>query len=156
MQNPGVRIYEYRLSLGMSQAELAGRAGLAQANLSNIEKGKRDLTVSTLLRIASALEVKPSRLIDADEGEPGLTLTRDRIEKLAALVLTPEARAPRELNEFACLFRQILPEAGPRASVKKTSLAWVKLRQRLSAAEIKGVLDRVEDARQREYAEKAD
>lgn len=154
MLSPGIKIYEYRLSLKMSQGDLAQKAGLAQANLSNIEKGKRDLTVSTLLRIASALEVKPSQLIDTPVPESGLELSRGKIEKLAEVILNPQIKASHELKEWAELFRQILPESNLRSSVKKTGLAWAKLRQRLTSSEIKGILDRVKDAEQRAYAKK--
>jgi len=156
MLSPGARIYECRLSKKMSQAELAQRAGLAQANLSNIEKGKRDLTVSTLIRIASALEIKPSRLIDPEVPSKPPVFTRDKIEKLAESVLDPGVLAPRGLQKLAVLFRQILPDKNLRASEKKINLAWEQLRQRLPENKIKGILSRVEDARQRVYAKKAD
>lgn len=152
MLNPGTRIYEYRLSLKISQAELARRAGLAQANLSNIEKGKRDLTVTTLIRLASALGIKPSRLIDPSEAEKkGIHLTRAAIEKLAELILRPGLKASQELEDFAALFRAIMPEVNSRLSVKKTNLAWIKLRQKLTPSEIRGVLDRVRDSKQRAH-----
>lgn len=156
MLNPGIRIYEYRLALKISQAELAERAGLAQANLSNIEKGKRDLTVSTLLRIAAALRVKPSQLIDSEDSGRRLELTRDEIEKLAKVIVRPAAKIPPALKETASLFREILPDINPRFSAKKTNLAWAKLRQRLTQTEIKSILARIEDARQRSDAEKTD
>lgn len=155
MLSPGTRIYEYRLAKKISQADLAERAGLAQANLSNIEKGKRDLTVSTLLRIADALEVKPSQLIDEEPAGKTVELTRTRIEKLAEAVLNPGVRVSGELKETAVLFRQIVPGADSRLSSKKTNLAWARLRQRFSSQEIKGICARVEDARQRAYAKKA-
>lgn len=53
-----------RKTTGMTIKELAERAGLTRANLSNIEAGKRDMLVGTLLRIATALGVPPSSLID--------------------------------------------------------------------------------------------
>lgn len=155
MLNPGTKIYEYRLAKKISQVDLALRAGVAQANLSNIEKGKRDLTVSTLLRIADALQVKPSQLIDEEPARKPVELTRTRIEKLAEAVLNPGAQVSGELEEIAGLFRQIVPGADSRLSSKKANLAWAKLRQRFSSQEIKGICARVEDARQRAYAKKA-
>ncbi len=49
-----VRLAELRQLLGMSQEELAKRAGVGQANISRIE-GRGDLKVSTLARIVEAL-----------------------------------------------------------------------------------------------------
>jgi transcriptional regulator with XRE-family HTH domain len=41
----------------MSQAQLADATGVTQATLSNYENGKRDVTVSTLVRLAEELDV---------------------------------------------------------------------------------------------------
>lgn len=41
----------------MSQATLADLTGITQSTLSNYENGKRDLTVSILLRLAEHLDV---------------------------------------------------------------------------------------------------
>jgi DNA-binding Xre family transcriptional regulator len=49
-----VRLAELRQGLGMSQEELAARAGVGQANISRIE-GRDDLKISTLARIVEAL-----------------------------------------------------------------------------------------------------
>ncbi len=133
MLNPGLRIYEYRQLQRIAQAELAAKAGLAQANLSNIEKGKRDLTVATLLRIAHALGVKPSALIEEDLPAKPIKWTRAKIEKFAESVIDPSLKAPAELSELAGLFRQIIPEASSRISFKKSNAAWFHIRQRLSA-----------------------
>jgi DNA-binding XRE family transcriptional regulator len=51
---------EYR---GMSARELAGKAGITQAYLSQIETGKRDGTVSTIKKIAEALKVTIDELV---------------------------------------------------------------------------------------------
>ena len=154
MLNPGFKIYEYRCLKKISQADLATRAGLAQANLSNIEKGKRDLTVSTLLRIATALGVQPSVLIEEETPAQPIKLTRFNIEKLGEVVLRPEIKAKPEIKKWAGLFRMIIFDAGPQASSRKKQLAWMKIRQNFSSQEIKSICGRVEDARQRSYAKK--
>lgn len=51
---PAVRLAELRQSRGISQQELAARAGVGQANISRIE-GRDDLKVSTLARIVEAM-----------------------------------------------------------------------------------------------------
>lgn len=59
-QSP-VRVWrQYR---GLSQAELARRAGIAVSYLSNIETGVRSGSVDRLARIASALNVRLDDLI---------------------------------------------------------------------------------------------
>lgn len=154
MLEPGSKIYKCRRRKGLSQAELASRAGIAQANLSNIENGKRDLTVSTLLRIAQALEIKPSSLIDEQIVKP-FKLTRRQIETIAAMVLNPKAKASVEIKQLAGDFRCILPDIGRRISSKKAQLAWMDLKRKLSSQEIKGIGQRVEDGRQRAKSSKA-
>jgi len=66
-----VRLAELRHLLGVSQEELASRAGVGQANISRIES-RGDLKVSTLARIVEALGGSLSiraRLPDGSERE---------------------------------------------------------------------------------------
>ena len=156
MPNPGLKIYEHRCLKGWTQAGLAARAGIAQANLSNIEKGKRDLTVSTLMRVATALGIKPSALIEEETASKPFKLTRTQIETLAEAVLNPKLKVSPEIRTFAHYFGEIIPGAGSRASTVKIQLAWSKLRQKLSSQEIWGISQRIEDAKQRGHAKKAD
>ena len=50
----GHRLREWRLRRQLSQAEVARRAGITQASLSNYENGKRDLPLPALVHVASA------------------------------------------------------------------------------------------------------
>ena len=152
MLNPGFKIYQCRSRKGLTQAELAEKVGIAQANLSNIEKGKRDLTVSTLLRVAAALDVRPAELIEEAASPRAIELTRARIELLAKIVVNPKVKASSEIHELAGFFREILSETNPHGSSKKIQLAWTQLRQRFFSQEIRGICQRVEDARQRAHA----
>ena len=63
----GIRIREWRTRRELSQAEVARGAGITQASLSNYENGKRDLPLSTLLGVSSALDVTIGELLDTDE-----------------------------------------------------------------------------------------
>jgi transcriptional regulator with XRE-family HTH domain len=47
----------------LSQSEVSDRSGIHVTEVSRIERGLRDLRLSTLLRLARALEVEPARLI---------------------------------------------------------------------------------------------
>lgn len=51
-----------RLGLGMTQAQLAKRAGLVQSHLARIELGQVDLQISTLQKILRALYCEPMLL----------------------------------------------------------------------------------------------
>lgn len=154
MLNPGFNISQHRSRKGWTQAELAAKVGIAQANLSNIEKGKRDLNVATLVRVAAALEVSPAQLIEEGPSPQKLSLTRTQIETLAKAVVDPKMKVPSNLQELAGSFRVILPGAHPRVSSKKIQQAWTGLRQNFTSREIRGIFQRIEDARQRAYAQK--
>lgn len=53
----------------LSQADLAARSGVGQANLSRIEAGKQRARPSTARRLAEALGVEPAALMGiADDG----------------------------------------------------------------------------------------
>ncbi len=52
-----------RKRLDLTQEEVARRSGLEPAEISRIESGKRDPRVSTLEKLAKALEVDPGQLL---------------------------------------------------------------------------------------------
>ena len=64
----GDRIRSLRHRLGLTQTQLAARAGVNQGYLSSIERGERSPRPGTLRAIASALEVPEAVLIGAGEG----------------------------------------------------------------------------------------
>ena len=49
---------------GLSQEELAFRAGMKRSYLSDLERGTRNPSVRALGRLAEALRVAPSRLLE--------------------------------------------------------------------------------------------
>jgi len=61
------QIRSARIRRGISQEELAFRAGLHRTYISLVERSKKSLTVDSLARIASALEIKPSKLLASSE-----------------------------------------------------------------------------------------
>lgn len=58
---------ELRRSLGISQQTLADRLGVAQTWVSKCELAERRIDAIELVRIAAALGVTPSRLLDLVE-----------------------------------------------------------------------------------------
>jgi transcriptional regulator with XRE-family HTH domain len=58
----GVAIRERRLAHGMSQEAFADSIGMHRTYYSAIERGERNMTVQTLLKVASALGAKPSEI----------------------------------------------------------------------------------------------
>ena len=60
----GTRLREAREDLGLTQEEVAQRSGVHATEISRMEAGKRDPQISTLRRLARALEVEPGQLVD--------------------------------------------------------------------------------------------
>ena len=60
----GERIRKYRLVKGLSQEKLAFEADLHRAYIGQIERGEKNIGVQNLQKIATALKVKISKLIE--------------------------------------------------------------------------------------------
>ncbi|MGH9459787.1 MAG: helix-turn-helix transcriptional regulator [Vicinamibacteria bacterium] len=59
----GQAVRERRNSLGLSQEELADRAGLHRTYVGSIERGERNPSLLNIARIAHALKLRPSELM---------------------------------------------------------------------------------------------
>ncbi|APT60442.1 hypothetical protein RGI145_24160 (plasmid) [Roseomonas gilardii] len=60
----GERVNALRVALGLSQEDFAGRVGLDRTYVSGIERGLRNPTLLVLLRLAQALEVPVTGLLE--------------------------------------------------------------------------------------------
>jgi ribosome-binding protein aMBF1 (putative translation factor) len=59
----GVAIRAARLGMGLSQEALAVDAGLDRSYMGGIERGEHNLTAMNLVKISTALQLKPSELL---------------------------------------------------------------------------------------------
>ena len=66
----GHRVKAVRDRAEISQEELAERTGIDAKRVQRIENGKVNVTVRTLVRIASALDVALDQLVRGDRGRP--------------------------------------------------------------------------------------
>lgn len=64
MGNLGSNLRTARKQREWTQEELAERSGVQAGEISRLEAGKRDPQVSTVEKLAAALEVPPGRLLD--------------------------------------------------------------------------------------------
>jgi transcriptional regulator with XRE-family HTH domain len=109
--SPGERIKKRRVDLGLTQAELALRAGVKQPALSHIETGAtRNLRSSTMAGIAKALHTTTEWImhgrgtIEVTRSEDGATLLSffeqltetNRAAALATVEALLKAQAPQE------------------------------------------------------------
>lgn len=60
----GERLRQLRITAGLSQEELAHRAGLDRTYVSSCERGRRNLSLEAIVQLANALNVPPSQLLE--------------------------------------------------------------------------------------------
>jgi transcriptional regulator with XRE-family HTH domain len=63
----GNRIVLFRKAKGLSQQKFADDAGLERSHLTNIEKGNKNISLSTLEKILNALDVDPSEFFNSKD-----------------------------------------------------------------------------------------
>ena len=77
-RNFGTTIRAKRSELGLSQEDLAGRAGLHRTYISDVERGTRNLSLESIEKLAAALEVSVSGLFtragNDDEARQGVEI----------------------------------------------------------------------------------
>lgn len=60
----GLKVQNRRKELGISQEELAFRAGFHRTYIGMIERAERNITLSNLKRLADALQIEIKQLFD--------------------------------------------------------------------------------------------
>ena len=66
MATVAANVKNRRLRLGLSQEELADKCGYHRTYIGSIERGERNVTVSTIEAVAVALECAPDALLRDD------------------------------------------------------------------------------------------
>ncbi|OGW88380.1 MAG: hypothetical protein A3A73_00610 [Omnitrophica bacterium RIFCSPLOWO2_01_FULL_50_24] len=150
----GFRIYLSRRQRGFSQKALSRLAGIPQPNVSNIEKGKQDVTVGTLHKIAFALKMKMADFFDEESiqgpSKPRIFFSRKRLEKLAAAVVSGNKALTGEERAIVQRIQQIIPAKKRRSVRKRRALeAWLSLKQELGESAIRSLVERIRDAEMR-------
>lgn len=64
LQEFGLKVQQRRKKLGISQEELAYRAGFHRTYIGMIERAERNITLSNIKRLADALGVELKELFD--------------------------------------------------------------------------------------------
>ncbi len=59
-----MRLKQYREARGLTQEQLAEKAGVSRAYVARLEIGRHDPPLSTLEKLAKALKVKVGRLLE--------------------------------------------------------------------------------------------
>ena len=67
----GKGLRNLRISIGLSQEELAERAGIDRSYLGGIERGEHNLALINIIKIAKALNVYPHQLLEVFASSEG-------------------------------------------------------------------------------------
>lgn len=60
----GENVRAARKAKGWTQEDLAHATGIATVQVSRIERGVREIRLTTFLRLLAALDIEPNRLLD--------------------------------------------------------------------------------------------
>ena len=83
MRRIGNKILAYRKKAGLTQAELAEKAGLADRTYADIERGNANMRVDTLLKICDAMHITPDSVL-TEENISFQVKQEELAEKLSA------------------------------------------------------------------------
>ena len=79
----GNKLYAIRKRMGMTQAEVAEAAGVADRTYADIERGTVNMRVETALKICETLHITPDEILTEDS--PSITSRQDELwERLNA------------------------------------------------------------------------
>jgi transcriptional regulator with XRE-family HTH domain len=67
----GDRVREFRHGMGLSQEQLAYKAGINRTYIASVETGRRNPSLDLIVRLASALEVDAADLVRGLQDEDG-------------------------------------------------------------------------------------
>lgn len=153
----GRNIYLWRVERKLTQDELARRTGISRPNISVVEQGGRDITISTLFRLAKVLDVRPGILVD---GVPPHAISENRfsresLDRISRWILGEKIRLKAEEKEFAkltkpLLERKIAQSRGRLNSLPRTARKekrnWLLLRANYHPDDLKNIITRVSEA----------
>lgn len=63
----GKKVRKLREQMNISQEEFANKAGVHRTYIGGIERGERNVTITTVYKIAAALNIPPSSLFTIDD-----------------------------------------------------------------------------------------
>jgi two-component system, response regulator len=101
----GAEVKRRRSRLGISQEELGERAALHRTYVSDVEAGKRNLSLESLERLARALGSSLSSVFDAIEPGAGTLISERGQKELVAQILLVEDD-PKDIELTLAAFKQ--------------------------------------------------
>lgn len=151
----GRTILLWRMERKLSQAELARTSGIPRPNLSVIEQGGRDVTLTTLRRLALALGVAPGILADGIPPPAGPhPWTREGLDRLARYLAGEKIRLSPDEKDTAELLKPLVQtkmtgssspsRASWRRSARTEEKCLARIKSRFRREELRSLLNRLE------------
>ena len=79
----GNKLHAIRKRMGLTQAEVAEAAGLADRTYADIERGSVNMRIETILRICDVLHITPDEILTEDSTSPA-SMQEELWERLTA------------------------------------------------------------------------
>ncbi len=117
----GKQIKEIRKKQGLTQVELGKRCGIADANLRKYENGQQNPKLETLQKIALALNVSVSELLDMKVDTEKIPVFADSVTYEAIQLESKEKRLLKYSQQLLLLCEQ-LNEAGQEQLIEHAKL----------------------------------
>lgn len=125
----GQTVFLWRRHRGLTQQQLANRAGLPRPNLCAIEQGRREVSLTTLRALAIALGVPAGTLVEGVVPPahllPAQRLSRSVVERIAHAAASGRTLADPAERTLVALLRQVLVPG--RGHKRSTETAWLTL-----------------------------
>ncbi len=92
----GNKLYSFRKSMGLTQSEVAEKAGISDRTYADIERGTVNMRVETLLRICNVLKITPNEILLNEKDEE---ITTENITDLLGSISPKERKAVLKILE---------------------------------------------------------
>ncbi len=95
----GNKLLTFRKKNGLTQSEVAEKAGLSDRTYADIERGTVNMRIETVLKICDALNITPNEILTVDD-EDSVVLEEEIIKRLSLCTRSEKETALRLLNVY--------------------------------------------------------
>lgn len=92
----GNKLYSFRKNAGLTQSEVAEKAGISDRTYADIERGTVNMRVETLLRICNVLKITPNEILSTEQEQE---ITTEKITELLESVSAKERKTVLKILE---------------------------------------------------------
>ena len=116
LKTVGSRFRDVRKKLGLTQAQLAAKAGVGQPYIFELEQGTTNISIKTLVKMASFLEIDPRELLPDHPSSPP---TVSGVERLAVAFDNMAEAIRQRSSQDAEMLTEFRAAAGLREAIDR-------------------------------------